>query len=86
MKIYTEMSLRNFEPWSGGEITYDRIYNAGMLDELESYLESEYPDGMDETELNDLFRFDEDWLFSILGIDDDEDDDDDDEDDDDEEA
>lgn len=67
MKIYSETSLRNFEFWSGAkdraeQLTYDQ------LDQIESILESEYPDGMSDTEINDLFWFEEDWIANILGF------------------
>ena len=77
--LYREMSIYDFEPWSGAEEAYDKIYNAGKLDELENILEDLYPDGIEETVLNDLLRFDEDYVLDLLGIEDDEEEDDDDE-------
>lgn len=68
MKIYTEQGLNNFRPWSGASITYDRVAEAGKLDELESALEEIYPEGMSETELNDLLWFDDKWIYEILGM------------------
>lgn len=66
MKIYTEKSLWDFEFWSGAK---DRAeyFTEKDLDIIESELELEYPDGMDETEVNDLFWFEEDYLAKILG-------------------
>lgn len=75
MKIYHEISLDRFEGWSGAEDTLDRVIEAGKVDELEAILEDMYPDGIDETNLNDLLRFDSDTVFSWLGISDDDDDD-----------
>ena len=68
MKIYSEISLENFEAWSGAVNTLDRIRNAGKCDILESVLESEYPDGLSETELNDLLWFDPDWCYEACGM------------------
>ena len=68
MKIYTEISLEDFEAWSGAVSTLDRIKSEGKCDELEATLEELYPDGMDETQLNDLLWFEEDWIFETLGI------------------
>ena len=67
MTIKTEQSLRNFEFWAGART------NAGLLtdeelDRIEAELEQFYPDGMDETELNDLFWFDFEWVCSIVGL------------------
>ena len=43
-----------------------------QLDELESMLDELYPDGMTETQLNDLMWFDFDTIKNWLGIEEDE--------------
>jgi hypothetical protein len=43
-----------------------------QLDELESILDELYPDGMTETQLNDLMWFDFDTIKNWLGIEEDE--------------
>ena len=68
MKIVTEISLENFEAWSGAVSTLDRIRNAGMCDALEAELELLYPDGMTDTELNDLLWFEPETVFEWLGM------------------
>lgn len=68
MTIKSEISLENFEAWSGGKNTLDRIINEGKCDELESMLEDLYPDGMTDTELNDLLWHDSDTVFEWLDI------------------
>ena len=68
MKIYVETSLENFEAWSGAVDTLDRIIAEGKCDELEAILEEQYPDGMSDTELNDLLWFEEETIFEWLGI------------------
>ena len=74
MKLYKELDLTRFEPWSGAVDTYNTIYNAGKLDELESLLEDLYPDGIEETQLNDLLWFDDEWVLESLGISEEDDD------------
>ena len=89
MKIYTEQSLANFKFWSGAETTAQRIWEeqgSEGFDQLEAILEDLYPDGIDETDLNDLLWFDADTVYEWLGIDDKEEDDDEDEDDEEEET
>ena len=79
MKIYTEQSLANFKFWSGAETTAQRIWEeqgSEGFDQLEAILEDLYPDGIDETDLNDLLWFDADTVYEWLGIEDEEDDDD----------
>lgn len=67
MKIYKELSLRYFEFWSGAiqnanQLTYDE------LDALEQILEMEYPDGVDETYINDLMWFEFDIICEWLSL------------------
>lgn len=68
MKITYELDLNTFEAWSGGEDTLNRIINNGLVNEFEVMLEECYPEGMDETQLNDLLRFDSDWIYETLGL------------------
>lgn len=68
MKIFRELGLSNFEAWSGATDTLKKIKEADKLNELEQLLEEGYPDGIDETHLNDLLWFESDWLFECLGI------------------
>lgn len=68
MKISYELDLRTFEAWGGAEDTLDRIIKEGKTDLLEQILEDAYLDGMDETELNDLLRYDSEMVFEWLGM------------------
>ena len=61
-------SLSDFKPWSGAEATWDKIMDANKFDELDAYIEEMYPDGIDETDLNDLLWFDGDSVLEALGI------------------
>ena len=72
MTIITEQSLHSFEFWSGAKNNADKL-TIEQLDELENELEELYPDGMTETQLNDLMWFDFDDIKSWLGIDDEDD-------------
>lgn len=89
MKIYTEQSLADFKFWSGAETTAQRIWEeqgSEGFDQLEAILEDLYPDGIDETDLNDLLWFDADTVYEWLGIDDEEEEDEEDEEDEEEET
>lgn len=68
MKIYRELDIHRFEPWSGAVDTYNTISEADKLDQLESLLEDLYPDGIEETNLNDLLWFESEWVLESLGI------------------
>ena len=70
MTITKELDLDSFEPWSGAVDTLDRIKREGKTRDLEFILEELYPDGMTETELNDLLWFDDETvLHEWLGLD-----------------
>lgn len=68
MKIINEISLESFDAWSGAVNTLDRIRDAGLCNTLENILEDMYPDGMTDTELNDLLWFEPDTVYEWLGM------------------
>lgn len=68
MKIYNEMSLKEFVPWGGAIETYDYIDKLGLIDTLEDIIDEQYPDGIEGTTLNDLLWFDRDRIEWWLGI------------------
>lgn len=68
MKVFIETNLENFEAWSCAKDTKERIINEGKADDFDSLIDELYPDGLTETYLNDLLRFEEDWIFENLGI------------------
>ena len=72
MKIITERSFNRFESWSGAKDTQEKIIKEGKSDLFESILDSLYPDGITDTELNDLLWFDSESVYEWLGITDDE--------------
>lgn len=71
MKIYSEISLRNFEFWSGAKENANELTSA-QLDEVETILEDLCPEGMGETQINDLFWFEFDTIKEWLNITDEE--------------
>lgn len=68
MKIYREESLSNFEFWSGAIANADE-FTVEELDRIGEELEAVNPDGMDETEINDLMWFQPEYLASLIGLD-----------------
>lgn len=70
MKIIIDQSFERFQAWSGGKDTQDRIIEEGKEDQFESIIEDLYPDGMTDTELNDLLWFESEQVFEWLGIED----------------
>lgn len=68
MKITYDLDLNTFGAWSGAVETLDKIKEEGKCEDLEWILEDLYPDGMTETELNDLLWFEPETIFEWLGI------------------
>ena len=68
MTITYDLDLNSFNAWSGAVDTLDRIQREGKCEELENILEDLYPDGMTETQLNDLLWFDSEQVYEWLGI------------------
>lgn len=68
IKITSEINIEDFEAWSGGKDTLDRIIEEGKEKEFEYYINDLYPDGIDKTQLNDILWFDSQQVFQDLGI------------------
>lgn len=74
MRIITEInSIADFDAWSGGKYTLDKIVDLGYpyTDALDELAEEIFPEGCTETELNDWLWFDDEFIFESLGLDED---------------
>lgn len=60
----------DFHPWSGAVSTWEDIQEANKVDEFDSLLDEFYPDGISDTQLNDLLWFESDWVFAQLNMND----------------
>lgn len=67
LKIYVDTTA-NYKPWSGAVSTYEAIEEENKLDDLDFLLEELYPEGISESQLNDILWFESDWVFAQLGI------------------
>lgn len=67
MTIKTEQSLRNFEFWSGAKSNAEMM-TCEELDSVENALEDLYPEGMTDTEINDLFWFEFESVCELIGL------------------
>ena len=68
MKVFREITLEEFEPWAGAIETKDLIIKKGKEKEFNVLIEECYPEGITETGLNDLLRFEEKWIYKCLGL------------------
>ena len=71
LKVIIDFS--DYKPWSGAVDTYELIKDADKLDELESYFEELYPDGITATQINDILWFNGKEVLKYLGLGDEED-------------
>lgn len=72
MKIYTEISLRDFNFWSGAKDSAEKLTDA-QLDQVEACLEDIEPEGgWTDTAINDMFWFEFDSIVQYLGYEDEE--------------
>lgn len=68
MQIISEKSLLNFEAWSGAISTKNTIIEHGKEDLFEHLIEDIYPEGLTDTQLNDILWFEVDWIYEALEI------------------
>ncbi len=69
MKITKEINNFNeIEAWSSAKYTYEIISKNNKQDEFMALLDEIFPDGCTETELNDFLWFDDEFIFSVLDI------------------
>lgn len=71
-KVTEQLHLSNFKFWGGAKYRAQML-TVDELNEIEQQLEDLYPQGIDETQLNDIFWFDFDWIAQMLGYEDEED-------------
>lgn len=65
MKIYTEIALKDFEFWSGAKQTAQCLTDDDF-DIIENILEDE-GESYSDTDINDIFWFEKDWIAEMLG-------------------
>lgn len=68
MNIICKLNLDTFKERPEAESTLDRVRKNHLTRRLENVLEDLYPDGMTESELNELLWMDPDSVFEWLGL------------------
>jgi len=67
--IKRELNLQDFETWSGATETMKDL-TASEIETIEMNIVELYPDGLTETELNDILWFERDMIAEWLGYND----------------
>lgn len=65
-KVQKEISLTEFEAWSGAVSRLEKIIEYDMVDEATDYILAILGDTFTETELNDFLWFEMDALFEEI--------------------
>ena len=68
MTITKEIRLTQFEFWSGGKQFAEKL-TYSELNKLEDYIEDFFIDGITETDINDLFWFEDELICEWLDLD-----------------
>ena len=69
MRIYKEIPLTKFEFWAGAKDTVEYLTDF-ELEEIEQILEDLFPEGLSESDVNDIFWFERDLIAEWLGYED----------------
>ena len=67
MKIYLD-NFTDFVPGPSARDLWDEIDRTGKMDSFEALLDECYPDGLSDSHLDDLLRFEEDWVRDMLDM------------------
>ena len=70
--IIDNASISNFDAWSGAISTKETIINNDKENDFDNLIDELYPDGLTDTQLNDLLWHDSDWVLEQLGIEEEE--------------
>lgn len=69
VEIKTELTnLKHFDAWSGAKETQELIIDNDKEEEFIQLIEELYPDGLTDTQLNDILWFEIDWIKEQLDI------------------
>ena len=60
--------LSQYTPGGQAVDTWKKIVKAGRGEQFIAELEALYPDGIDDTALNDLLRFEPEFCLSLVGL------------------
>lgn len=66
MKVYSEKGFNVFDFWSGAKDRAEKL-TTEEGNAIFACLEECYPEGLSETEINDIFWFEEDFIAEVLG-------------------
>jgi hypothetical protein len=66
--INDNLKLKNFDAWSGAIDTKETILDNGKEKDFDFLIEDLYPNGITQTQLNDILWHDAEWVYKNLNI------------------
>ena len=66
MVVIKNVSLKDFEAWSGGAQTLEYLTDKEII-EVEAMINDIFPNGATETQINDFLWFEDDMIAEWLG-------------------
>ena len=66
MRVSKELDLTTFDFWAGAK---DHKFTYDELKELEYVFDDLFPEGATETNINDMFWFEEEYIAEMIGVD-----------------
>ena len=66
--IKNTQTLMDFDAWSGAVETKETIIENRKAQQFDDLIDELYPEGLTETELNDILWFETDWIYDMLKI------------------
>ena len=71
LTVSKELNLEDFEAWSGGKYTLNRLIELNKVEEVEDLInEVFYTEIITETKLNDFLWFEDKYIAEYLGMND----------------
>ena len=64
----TESLTEDNDNLSDAEIVYNKIVNAGKLDELDAFMKELYPEGLTDDQMNDILTYESDFILKHLDM------------------
>lgn len=62
---YEDLS-KVYQPWSGATYNYELLCKSNTWEEFLCQLEDLYPQGLTETELNDILWFEDEFIYNFV--------------------
>ena len=67
-RVSYELTKYNYQPWGQAKEAWQYILDNDKFDEFDQLLEEWYPEGIDETDLNDILAYEPENVYEAIGL------------------